>query len=76
MRKLFGEQLTKYLGSTDKVRTFAKECKNIGLDLGNPITIKNAASKPEWFQVLLSYSELGLLSRLGNATIQMKEIEE
>lgn len=72
MRRMFGEQLTKYLGSTDKVRVFVKECKAVGLDLGNPTTIKKAANEPEWFQVLLSYSELGLLKRLGDAVLKIK----
>ncbi len=73
MRKIFGVQLTNYLGSTDKVRVFAKECRDVGLDLGDPRVIKQAAAEPEWFQVLLSYSELGLLPRLGNAVTKMKK---
>lgn len=66
-------QLTKYLGSRDRVKVFAGECKAVGLPLGDPITIQKIASEPEWFAVILSYSELGLLKRLGDAITNLKE---
>ncbi len=74
-RRRFGSQLTKYLGNKERVKIFAKECKSIGLDIGNPDIIRNIAKKPEYFTVLISYSELGLLKKLGEAVIKIKEIE-
>ncbi len=71
-RQRFGSQLTKYLGSRQRVKDFSKECKAIGLDIGNPEIIRNIAKEPEWFTILLSYSELGLLKRLGSAIIKIK----
>lgn len=64
--------MTKYLGSKDKVIAFVKECRDVGLDIGNPEIIRNIAQKPEWFQVIISYSELGLLKRMGNAIETIK----
>jgi len=75
MKKRLAEQLTKYLGSRDKVKKFALECKAIGFELGDLNNITNIAEKPEWFSVLLSYSELGLLKRMGDAVINLKKIE-
>ena len=72
-KRRLGSQLTKYLGSRDKVKVFARECKDVGLDLGKIETIKNISAHPEWFSVLLSYSELGLLPRLGSAINKLKE---
>ena len=73
IKRRFGAQLTKYLGGKDKVKVFVKECRVIGLDIGNPDIIKNIANSPEWFQVIVSYSELGLLKRLGEAITNTKE---
>ena len=72
-RQRLGSQLTKYLGSRDKVKVFARECKSVGLDLGDQNVIKKIAAEPEWFAVMLSYSELGLLKRLGSAVTNLKE---
>jgi len=72
-KRRLGSQLTKYLGSKEKVKVFARECKDVGLNLGNYETIKLIAKNPEWFQVLISYSELGLLPRLGSAINKLKE---
>lgn len=76
MKKRLGSQLTKYLGGRDKVKVFVKECRAVGLDLGNPKIIKSIAEKPEWFIVILNYSQLGLLPKLGQAIEQIKEIKE
>jgi len=75
-RKTFGAQLTNYLGTKDKVRTFAKECKAVGLNIGDDEVIIGIAKEPEWFTVILSYSELGLLKRLGTAIHKIKENKE
>ena len=72
-KQRLASQLTKYLGSRDKVKVFAKECKAVGLNLGDIGVIKQIAAKPEWLQVLISYSELGLLPRLGDAITNLKE---
>ncbi|RLA59454.1 MAG: hypothetical protein DRQ78_10590 [Epsilonproteobacteria bacterium] len=64
--------MTKYLGGRDKLRVFILECRVIGVDLGDINIIKNISIKPEWFQVLISYSELGLLPRLGDAVSNLK----
>ena len=75
-KRRLGSQLTKYLGSKDKVKVFAGECKQVGLNLGDINVIKNIANEPEWFSVLLSYSELGLLPRLGDAIMALKKNNE
>jgi len=69
-------QLTKYLGSVDKVKVFARECKAVGVDLSDPNIIQNIASEPEWFAVMLSYSELGLLSRVGKAATNLTKTKD
>ena len=74
IRKRFGSQLTKYLGSRDRVKVFVKECKTIGLELGDVNIIQKIADEPEWFSVLISYSELGLLKRLGESINKLKDI--
>lgn len=61
------------LGTKESVKVFVRECRDIGLDLGSLATIKKIAEKPEWITVLLSYSELGLLKRLGQAINNLKE---
>ncbi len=45
----------------------------VGLDLGDVDIIKTIAREPEWLTVLISYSELGLLPRLGDAITQLKK---
>jgi len=75
MKQRLASQLTKYLGNRNKVKIFAQECKVVGLNLGNIETIKTIAEKPEWFSVLLTYSELGLLSKLGSAIKALKNID-
>ena len=74
-KRRLGSQLTKYLGSRDKVKVFARECKAVGLELGDINVIKQISQEPEWFSVILSYSELGLLPRLGTAISKLKEIK-
>ena len=74
-KRRLGSQLTKYLGSKEKVKVFARECKAVGLNLGDINVIKQISAEPEWFTVLISYSELGLLPRLGNAVSKLKEIK-
>jgi len=64
--------LTKFLGSRDKVMVFAKECRDVGLDLNDIENIKGIAENMEWFTVLLNYSELGLLPKLGKAIQKIK----
>ncbi len=71
-RNRFASQLTKYLGGADKVKEFAKECKAVGLEIGDPNIIRNIAEKPEWLTTLINYSELGLLRRLGKAIDELK----
>jgi hypothetical protein len=51
----------------------ARECKAVGLDLSHIDVIKQIAAEPEWFTVVISYSELGLLKRLGEAITKLKE---
>jgi len=75
MRLRLHSQLTKYLGSKEKVKVFAKECRAIGLELGDVNVIKNIAQNPEWFTTLINYSELGLLSKLGKAVTKLNEIK-
>ncbi len=75
IKRRFGSQLTKYLGGKDKVKVFVKECKSVGLNIGNPDIIRNIAKEPEYFTVLISYSELGLLKKLGEAITKIKEIK-
>ncbi len=72
-KQRLASQLTKYLGSRDKVKVFAGECKSVGLNLGDINVIKQISSNPEWFTVLLTYSELGLLKKLGGAVTKLKE---
>ena len=72
-KRRLASQLTKYLGSRDKVKVFARECRDVGLELGDMDVIKQIAKEPEWFSVILSYSELGLLPRLGSAINKLKE---
>jgi len=74
MRLRLHSQLTKYLGSKEKVKIFAKECRAIGLELGDVNVIKNIAQNPEWFTTLINYSELGLLPKLGKAVTKLNEI--
>jgi len=50
-----------------------KECKAVGLDIGNIEIIKRIAQEPEWFTILLTYSELGLLPKLGKAVTTLKQ---
>ena len=73
VRRRFAAQLTKYLGGASKVKEFAKECKAVGLDIGNPDIIRSIARNYEWFTVLITYSELGLLRKLGKAITILKE---
>ncbi len=72
-KQRFGAELTKYLGGREKVKVFVKECRQVGLDLGDPKIIKSIAKNIEWFTVLLNYSQLGLLPKLGQAITKIKE---
>jgi hypothetical protein len=75
-RRRLSSQLTKYLGSVDKVKVFARECKAVGVNLTDPNVIRNIASEPEWFAVMLSYSELGLLPKIGQAVTNLIKTKE
>ena len=72
-KRRLGSQLTKYLGSRDKVKVFARECKAVGLNLGSLETIKLIAQKPEYLVTILNYSQLGLLPKIGEAITQLKD---
>ena len=61
------------MGSKDKVKVFAGECRAVGLNLGDLNVIKNISQSPESFTTLLTYSELGLLPKLGKAITKLKE---
>ena len=73
IKKRFGSQITKYLGGVDRAKTFVSECEGIGLDLRDAQILKNVSENPEWFAVMLSYSELGLLKRINEALTNLKE---
>jgi hypothetical protein len=49
------------------------ECKSVGLHLGEENVIDNIAKHPQWFAVLISHSELGLLKRVGDAIVHLKQ---
>lgn len=65
----------KYLGGKDRAKKFIQECQDVGLDVRDVEIIKNIEKNPEWFTVLLSYSELGLLKRMGSSINKLKGIE-
>jgi len=72
-KQRLASQLTKFLGGRDKVKVFAQECKAVGLDLNDINNVIGISKNIEWFTILLNYSELGLLSKLGKAITKIKE---
>ena len=72
-KRRLAAKLTKYLGSRDKVKVFAGECKAVGLNLGDLETIKLIAERPEYLVTMLNYSQLGLLPVIGQAITKLKE---
>ena len=73
VRNQFASQMIKYLGGKENFKQFLDECRTVGFDIGKPSIIKEIAKKPEWFTIVISYHELGLLKRLSQAIKHIKE---
>jgi len=71
--EMLGEQLTKYFGDTKEVKEFSQDCKKIGMDLTSDGMAIQISKKPEWFSVLLTYYELGLLSKIAKSIEELKK---
>ena len=69
--KELGEQLTRYLGSTEKVKQMAKDCKAIGFTMSEHI--EGIKENPEHFMLLITYSDLGVLGKLAESLNKLKK---
>ena len=69
--KQLGEQLTRYLGSTEKVKQMAKDCKSIGFTMSEHL--QGIKDNPEHFMMLITYSDLGVLDKLAESLNKLKK---
>lgn len=65
------KQLVRYFGGDkEKVRRLAQDCRALGFDLGT--NIKAIQDYPEQFTTLISFSDLGILSKLNETLETLK----
>ena len=69
--KQLQKQLLKYLGSKEKLKQFAEECRTIGLPLRE--YVDSIEKYPEYFSDIIVYHELGLLEKLTKSLKKLKQ---
>jgi len=67
-KKLLIQQLSNYYnGDSAKVQQLANECKALGFPLGDEKNIDSIAEKPEAFFSLMTFSDFGILAKIGES---------
>ena len=72
-KKLLIQQLKNYFhGDMTRVQALANDCKFIGFSLGEEKNMDAIAEKPEMFMVLMTFSDLGIISKMKKTTEELK----
>lgn len=67
-----GKQLLNYFGGdVNRVKTLASSCKALGFTLGE--NLESIGKNPEHFSLLITYSDLGILSKLTDSLEVLKQ---
>ena len=73
-KKQLVQQLLRHYGNDAiQVKRLGLDCKAIGFDLGIEKNIDAIADKPEWFLLIITYSDLGILTKLRDVLEQLKQ---
>ena len=71
-KKLLQQSLLRhYNNDREQVKRFAIECKDFGFDLGHPKVYNIIKEKPEFFTTLITYSDLGILSKINELKVEL-----
>jgi len=73
-KKQFKQQLlSHYNNDVKRVKRLVKGCKDIGLPLGEEKTLDAIAEHPEAFFTLMTFSDFGVLEKIGESLTILKE---
>jgi len=71
-KKQVQEQLLRFFNNDkERLKRFAKSCKELGFPIGE--NIKAIQKYPEHFSLLITYSDLGVLSKLTDSLEILKQ---
>ena len=71
-KKQVQEQLLRFFdGDKERLKALAKSCKELGFPIGD--NIESIVKYPEHFSLLITYSDLGILSKLTDSLEVLKQ---
>ena len=73
MRKKFQLALLRhYKDDKELAKQFIKEVRDLGLDISDEEVIKKIHNRPEQLALLITYSDLGMLRKIGESMNALK----
>lgn len=74
MKEQFQKSLLRhYKGDVKLAKEFIKELKDLGLDISTEEVINEIFQKPHHLTLLITYSDLGILRKVGESIIGLKK---